>query len=48
MQEAVEFASLNVIPNDIVLLSPACASTDQFKNYEHRGDSFKEIVTILK
>jgi UDP-N-acetylmuramoylalanine--D-glutamate ligase len=30
-----------------VLLAPACASFDQFKNYEHRGQTFKEIVRSL-
>jgi len=32
---------------DVVLLAPACASFDQFKNYEHRGQAFKEIVRAL-
>ncbi len=32
---------------DIVLLAPACASFDQFQNYEHRGKTFKEIVKTL-
>jgi UDP-N-acetylmuramoylalanine--D-glutamate ligase len=32
---------------DVVLLAPACASFDQFKNYEHRGKVFKEIVAGL-
>ena len=30
--------------NDNVLLSPACASYDQFKSYRHRGQKFKEII----
>ena len=30
---------------DVLLLSPACASFDQFKDYEHRGRVFKELVS---
>jgi len=33
--------------NEIVLLSPACASFDMFKNYEHRGKVFKKLVNNL-
>ena len=32
---------------DVVLLSPACASFDMFRNYEHRGDVFKAVVRAL-
>jgi UDP-N-acetylmuramoylalanine--D-glutamate ligase len=31
-----------------VLLAPACSSFDQFKNYEHRGRAFKELVARLE
>ncbi len=34
-------------PNPVVLLSPACASYDQFKNFEHRGDAFRAFVHAL-
>lgn len=34
-------------PGDVVLLSPACASYDQFDHFEHRGDTFKSLVRSL-
>ncbi len=43
-KEAVEMARAVAESGDIVILSPACASFDLFKNFEVRGDTFKEIV----
>jgi UDP-N-acetylmuramoylalanine--D-glutamate ligase len=47
MQEAIEQAAAAAQAHDCVLLSPACASWDMFKNYEHRGQVFTEIVEKL-
>ncbi len=47
MEEAVRKAAREANPGDIVLLSPACASFDLFKNYEDRGRQFKEAVRNL-
>lgn len=47
MDEAVETAAAVAKPQDSVLLSPACASFDMFKNFEHRGDVFMELVKKL-
>ena len=48
IERAVEIASHAAQPGDIVLLAPACASFDQFQNYEHRGRVFKELVRQLE
>ncbi len=47
LENAIRKAHATAQPGDVVLLAPACASFDQFKNYEHRGKVFKEIVTAL-
>jgi len=47
LDEAVNHASEIAEKDDIVLFSPACASFDLFKNFEHRGDCFKQAVTRL-
>ena len=47
MDEAVEAASVFAQSGDAVLLSPACASFDMFRNYEHRGDCFVDAVNKL-
>ena len=45
--EAVRLALSLAAPGDVVLLSPACASFDLFKNYEDRGNQFKAVVRSL-
>ncbi len=47
-KEAVERASIYAESGDMVLLSPACASFDLFKNYEDRGNQFKKEVLNLR
>lgn len=47
MQEAVLHAEKKAQPGDSVLLSPACASFDMFKNFEHRGEVFTTLVQGL-
>jgi UDP-N-acetylmuramoylalanine--D-glutamate ligase len=47
LENAVRKANAMAEAGDVVLLAPACASFDQFKNYEQRGHMFKEIVRGL-
>ena len=48
LDRAVEIASQTARSGDVVLLAPACASFDQFENYEHRGRVFKALVHELQ
>ncbi|MEO1920319.1 UDP-N-acetylmuramoyl-L-alanine--D-glutamate ligase [Blastomonas marina] len=45
--DAVRAAMAAADEGDVVLLAPACASFDQFRDYEARGDAFRQIVTAL-
>ena len=45
--EAVQRAAGDAVPGEVVLLSPACASFDQFRDYEARGDAFRAAVEAL-
>jgi len=47
LENAIRKANATAQAGDVVLLAPACASFDQFKNYEHRGKIFKDIVAAL-
>lgn len=47
LDEAIEACREYAVPGDAVLLSPCCASFDLFKNYEQRGELFKEKVRAI-
>jgi len=47
MQEIVQYVKSKAIPGDVVILSPACASFDMFKDFYDRGDQFRQQVNSL-
>jgi UDP-N-acetylmuramoylalanine--D-glutamate ligase len=47
LASAVKYAREHAAAGDVVLLAPACASFDQFENYEERGSTFKQLVSEL-
>ncbi len=44
LERAIDLASQDAVPGDVILLAPACASFDQFANFEDRGDQFRALV----
>ncbi len=48
LEEAVEICKASALEGDCCLLSPACASWGMFKNYQQRGDIFKELVNAIE
>ena len=48
LRTAVATAAANARPGEVVLLSPACASFDQYDSFERRGEEFRELVSTLQ
>jgi UDP-N-acetylmuramoylalanine--D-glutamate ligase len=46
--EAVRAAAADAAPGDVVLLAPACASFDAYRDYEERGEHFRQVVATLE
>jgi UDP-N-acetylmuramoylalanine--D-glutamate ligase len=45
--EAIRVAAGRAVSGDVVILSPASTSFDRFRNFEERGDRFKQVVMVL-
>jgi UDP-N-acetylmuramoylalanine--D-glutamate ligase len=48
LAESFDWCMRQSRPGDAIVLSPACASTDQFRNFRHRGEAFVEMVSKLR
>ncbi len=48
LKNAIREISDNLKENEVALLSPACASFDQFESYKHRGEEFKKCINTLQ
>ena len=48
MEEAVELAFAHTLPGKICLLAPAAASYNKYKNFEEKGNHYKELVASYK
>ena len=48
LEEATVLAYNNSKEADVILLSPACASWDQYEKFEDRGDDFKRVINSLR
>jgi UDP-N-acetylmuramoylalanine--D-glutamate ligase len=47
LEEALEAAVREAVPGDVILLSPGCASFDQYRNFEERGEHFRRLVEAM-
>jgi UDP-N-acetylmuramoylalanine--D-glutamate ligase len=48
LESALDAARAEAVSGDVVVFSPGCSSFDMFKNYEHRGNVFKQLVHALQ